>query len=252
MDILKKLFNFIRGILKYFGQLKILNKYADLLRAFFERKLHRKAQIKPFELLEVDPNAITLKNKEEFHSSDFLMLAPVVGGDWDLDVKPLEQYDLYYSLLDHFEANKNWEDTDFYERVKKEFNESEDLSKWGCSSFQQFEKRLNRLDELYEVIQSEGYKTQRRLKREGSDLFGVDHKIVPEKNEIKVHIGRDGKFILADGRHRLTIAQSLEISRVPVRVNIRHKKWQAKRIKAKKGVLKDSKYIKHPDISNIK
>lgn len=248
----RKIIEIVRINEKLCYQARILNKYLDLLRAIFERNLPRRVKIDPLEIIQVDPNEVRLKSNNEFQRLDFLLLSPVLDGEWDKDVIPLDQYDLHSSLLNHFDEGKNWEETEFYNRVRNQFEEDKNLSKWGCSSFQQFKNRLDLLDELYDRIETEGYKTQSQLRKEGQNLFDINYAIMPERHEITVNIGRKGEMILADGRHRLTIAKSIGISAVPVRVKVRHKEWQIKRIKAKRGLLKDSKYINHPDIQNIK
>lgn len=248
----EKCIEIVRENDRLLDQARRFNMRLDLVRASFERVIPRKVEIRPLEILQVDPEDINVFNKESFHDLDFLLLSPVVGGDWDQKVQPLHEYDLYASLLSHFKDGKDWQETQFYSRVRHEFERDEDLSKWGCSNFHEFKSRLDLIDELYQIIQSEGYKTQRQLREEGVDLFNRKPSTVPERHEVTVHIGREGELISADGRHRLAIAKLTGISTIPVRVKLRHKKWQNKRYKAKQGLLNDSEYLNHPDIENIR
>ena len=248
----QKCIEIIRGNDRLLGQARRFNIQLDLIRASFERSIPRKVEIRPLEILQVNPKDIKVMNKESFHDLDFLLLSPVLGGDWDHNVRLLHEYDLYASFLSHFKDGKDWQETKFYSRVRDEFERDEDLSKWGCSNFQEFRSRLDFIDELYQIIQSEGYKTQRQLREEGADLFDRKPSTAPERHEVTVHIGRDGELISADGRHRLAIAKLTGISTIPVRVKLRHKKWQNKRYNAKKGLLNESEYLNHPDIENIR
>jgi hypothetical protein len=51
---------------------------------------------------------------------------------------------------------------------------------------------------------------------------------VPTRDlEPMIFISRDGRMILHEGFHRVTIAQLLEVDRIPVYVVARHAKWQA-------------------------
>jgi len=44
-------------------------------------------------------------------------------------------------------------------------------------------------------------------------------------NNISVHIGRNGHFLITDGRHRVSIAKILNIPKIPAIIIARHEKW---------------------------
>jgi hypothetical protein len=73
-------------------------------------------------------------------------------------------------------------------------------------------------------------------------------------HEVTIDIGRDGEFIFDDGRHRFVIAKLLGLDEIPVRVLVRHKKWQQIRgyILSQSSIdeVDDEyhKYLDHPDI----
>lgn len=248
----QKCIEIVRANDRLLGQARRFNIQLDLIRASFERSIPRKVEIRPFEILQVNPKDIKVMNKESFHDLDFLLLSPVLGGDWDHNVRLLHEYDLYASLLSHFKDGKEWRETEFYSRVRDELEADESSSKWGCSDFQEFRNRLDLLDELYRKIQNEGYKTQRQLREDGVNLFSRSHSTVPERHEVEVDVARNREFIFVDGVHRLTIAKLLDIPTIPVRVRLRHRKWQNKRYKVKKGLMAEAEYMNHPDIENIR
>lgn len=68
----------------------------------------------------------------------------------------------------------------------------------------------------------------------------------PELYEVTVNVGRDGEFILNEGRHRFSVANALGLSSIPVRVLIRHKEWQQMR---EEIVSKENH--SHPDLAYL-
>lgn len=74
---------------------------------------------------------------------------------------------------------------------------------------------------------------------------------------ISVAVGRDGEYLVRDGRHRIAIVKVLELDLVPVRVCVRHRKWQDVReeIKAAETVEKLSskarRNLVHPDVRDV-
>ena len=73
-------------------------------------------------------------------------------------------------------------------------------------------------DLLYEEIKTNGYKSQREICSCEYYCRCFD--------EILVNITRDGMFLLEDSLHRTFIAKILGLNTVPVRVFIRHQRWQ--------------------------
>lgn len=202
---------------------------------------HYEAPIKPMRLIEIDPNQV----ESRISSINFsypLPVSEVASGNWDLNVKPLSEYDLYKGFIAHFEDNEEWVNTEFYKNRKEKIEEGEE--RWGCSSPEELLNRLKELDSLFESMQMNGYRTQRQLRTsEMNPRFRDIHRYwPPELHEVTVNIGREGEFILHDGRHRLIIAQILGIERIPVRVKTRHIRWQK---------FRDEIYTNSGDIESI-
>jgi len=87
-------------------------------------------------------------------------------------------------------------------------------------------------------------------------LLGKIAKPVEILDEISVIIDRDGQLLLVEGRHRLSIAKLLKISKVPIRIVARHKKWMDFRkelILFSKNYQKGQLYqpLSHPDLQGI-
>ncbi len=181
------------------------------------------------------------------------------GGEWDTQIinqtlmfhadhndsikerglLPFDNFNLYNSLEDRFINGCDWEDTAYYDWEIKMCEKglrkgSESAIKSGCE----------RIDKLFKSVQKNGYQTQRDLSESVA---------YPNRHEVMVNIGRHGGIFLDDGRHRLCIAKILNIDSIPVKVLVRHKKWQQIRAKAAQDGTEsiDERYKGHPDLSDI-
>jgi hypothetical protein len=237
---------------------KSLRRYAEL-KTRWQYGSEYDAIPDPFELIYVDPSKIERlgdKNEIEFRKKvenyEPVLACDVISGTWDQDLPLLEDYDLFYSLMERFNNGTEWSDTDFYQRVTQNIKTKPNWSKWGCDSIEDFDNRLHDIDKLYDSIKEDGYMTQRDIVEGGYNDDIKDIRFSPlEKYEITINIDRNGDYIFWEGRHRLAICKSLNIEPVPVRVLIRHSDWQSIREKAAKGEV-PTDYQDHPDIEYIK
>lgn len=206
------------------------------------------AEIDPYRIVNINPNEVT--QIDILHDSQWS--CSVEDGNWDLMTEDLSDYDLYQSFIEHFEDDVPWEETSFYQRVKQNINNDEDWKKWRCTTIDDFESRLERIDQLYESIKSNGYKSQRELVETGlKDPIYFGQRSIPlSLYEVTMNVNRNGDFILHEGRHRLTIAQILDLNTIPVRICIRHEKWQKKRDAVINGTYRDID-LNHPDIEYL-
>lgn len=213
------------------------------------------APIDPFELIYINPEttSVIINSDGRAYFSYSNAISEVVNGEWDHCVNAIEKTSYYQAFKKRFIEGGNWEDTRFYSRVCGDINSGE--TKWGCSTIPDFHERLKALDELYLSIKNKGYHSQYKLRVEHNDktaLRDIHNYWPPELHEVTVNIGRDGSFILHDGRHRLIIAQLLGINDIPVRVKTRHEEWQTKRDRTKtSNVVPSGISPNHPDLQNI-
>ena len=75
--------------------------------------------------------------------------------------------------------------------------------------------QLRAWDELFERIRREGYHSQAELQAMGCAMgrFGLF-------NEVEVCVSGRGEVLFLEGKHRLFIAQALELPQIPVIVNV--------------------------------
>ena len=63
------------------------------------------------------------------------------------------------------------------------------------------------------------------------DSLDLEKHLPPEQREITVDIARNGDLLWRGGAHRLAIVKILGVDKIPVRICVRHKKWQENRDK---------------------
>jgi len=207
---------YLKSRLKH--QILLFNYYQLYLRGFLDAGIIKN----PFELVYVDPNKIkycSIKSGNldfyffEIKSFKIPKVGLIKSGDWDKNGVRFNNLDIYLAIKERFIDNIKWEETSFYHRIKNQI-EVQGKVKWGCSNLAAFEKRLLYLEELFNDIKDNGYKS----KRESNDKRKWD-------DEIKVCVSRHGELLFVDGRHRLAIAKIIELDLVPVIVTIWHKDY---------------------------
>ena len=115
----------------------------------------------------------------------------------------MEQCPHYRGTLQQFQDGLSWDQTEYvnlYDSWHRQINDKQYHSK----SFEEFySHRLQAWDELFKDIKNNGFK--------GSNFT---------RNNIEIAIDFSGRPLLIDGRHRLAMAQILELKKIPATVNI--------------------------------
>lgn len=212
----------------------------------------------PFAVRWIDPDRIesfTGRPYPPYHDRKSL-LGTVRGGDWDrrndppiVDDEYRKRYELYRadrfsesvffeSMRAHFEDDVDWADTPFVERCLA--LAEQDKQSWrSLSSPGKILDRCATIDDLYEAIRTDGYRSQRAL---------GERSLLAVTEEIVVDLGRDGTPLFVNGRHRLAIAKLLDLDRVPVGVLVRHERWMATR---ESYARCDGPVPDHPDLVDV-
>lgn len=199
----------------------------------------------PYQTINVDINNIS----KGIRLSKSKGLGRIVGGDWEHEYKlfPVEDHHTVKGLKQRFEEGNDWEDTIYYKRAKKKY-EDDKLEYSSMDKFKQI--RCGFVDDLYNHIKYNGYKA------ENSQRITL-----PDKHNKKGHwtinlepmvaIGEDGEIFWRDGWHRFALANILNVNQIPVHVLARHEKWLQTRSDLKKGLQNEkstSEIISHPDL----
>jgi len=227
-------------------------------------RVRHAAPIQPGRLLWVDPAEIQRtvswtevsadrKSDEHprFQAPNYRLAGRVFGGEWDRREAWVEQSTIYQSFVEHFEEGVPWERTAFYQESTAAIDDGATL--WGCETAATFDERCAEVEQLYNRIGTDGYKTQCELHEQARPIAAVDRLYRAVWGEIAVSVGRDGEWIFVDGRNRLAIAKLQKIEAVPVVVLVRHREWQQLRNRVARGVV-DPKGLpvdvrSHPDMA---
>jgi len=211
------------------------DKYERLARSIYTsvyspEVARYECDVDPFQVTYVDPQKIKLLTGRAWKpwSSRRDLIGTVRGGDWDIDQprdipkhhspypKQFEELPKFHSFRNHFVNGVSWEETQWFTQLESAVA-SPDLTRY--STMDDVYTRLNQIDELYSVIEKNGYKTQLEM---SGRCNGYLESVL---NEVNIDVSRDGKPLFVDGRHRLCIAKLLDIERIPVFVLVRHSDW---------------------------
>lgn len=176
----------------------------------------------------------------------------ILEGDWDQANKTLKEIDLYQALKQRFQEGKEWEDTEYYQRGINLINTG--IKTWHYNTKEKWDLRIEKTESLYYEIKKSGYKLKTEIPSSKIGFAKLDTRI--KLDEISVDIGRNGQLLSVHGKHRLIIAKLLDISKVPVIIIKRHKKWMDFRHNLifygrKNQIIKHSPVLNHPDLQSI-
>jgi hypothetical protein len=230
----------------------LYKRYRSKYVTWFVTGRHYTAPIDPFELFEVDPGAIRVYQQNSSRIQEYgYSISEVRDGDWDEQIDEFREFDYYRSFADHFEDNVPWRQTEWVQRVFDEMKAGIEIR--NCSTREEFLDHCSEIDELYDRIRTEGYKTQRELLRETPEnKFNRRWAyFCPNLHEITINIGRNGAFIFEDGWRRFAIADLLDVPTVPVRINVRHTRWQTRRDAIAERQADIDADLRHPDLVGL-
>jgi len=236
---------------------------ADLRHLKYKLK-YQQAAPDPYNVIEIDPARVNHILAPSFQVDRSKAGSYVRGGNWDQSISdkrlfyagsyedafdqrqtiPFENYLLYQSCLQHFQHGVPWEETEWYAWILD--NLQKDIGGYGTR--EAVHERLAYLDDLYTDIEENGYKSSAELgnipKHCGKH---------PGLCDVLINIGRDGTYILDDGKHRFILAKILGVDRIPARIFVRHAEWQRLRHQvtttgSKEAIDWDKRRITHPDV----
>jgi hypothetical protein len=169
----------------------------------------------------------------------------VIGGDWDLNCPPFEELAAYQSIYARIHQQAPWRSSAYFAESMRDIRAGRPL--WNCHNADQLEQRLAYVDGLISSIRSHGLLLQSQVGR-AQDPTGR------YSDELEVNVGRDGRFLFQDGRHRLCVAKALGLTNITVKVRVRHPMWLETRhqlldLVAKTGLLPHT--APHPDLDDI-
>lgn len=250
-DAILKVRNTIKKIYNIFA-----SSFSRLIRYTIRRLKYGDSAPKATQLVYIDPGSIEYVVWPGFYSKLSREHTHICGGVWDnsiiqketghwdnLDRRsliPLEKYTPYTSFVRHFRDGVPWKETDYFKQALADPNRNR-LGTINSPRWEKFEE----WDNLYQNMKKEGYVHK--------NTQPIPFFTIP-RDEILVDIGRNGNIFLDDGRHRLMIAKILGVDQIPVRVLVRHRRWQNKReafLSNNNTINHSCKLSDHPDIKPI-
>ena len=248
---------------------KNVKKYLDpTITKFNYRRKYGSAAPNIYKIVNINPQQVDYLLCQHFWESLSRYTTHIEQGEWDVNERNQEvmligkkegienhslihfdNYILYQSAKRRIQMNEPWENTRIYkdliqDRVPKEFSYTSD----------EVMSTLNKIDTLCESMRKEGYKQQKDISEQQVIWSTSPCKSQPEVHEVAINIGRDGKLIFDDGRHRFIVAKALGLKRIPTRIFVRHERWQEHRQQISDASSVNDlsenakKYIDHPDI----
>jgi len=189
----------------------------------------------PYDLEHIDPKNVTHRSARAVNSdrSRWKEIGVLLDGDWDLESSSpqyaIENERLYQAIKAHFERGVPWKDTKYVQESLKRLQQDEHEDTWRAVVRKEADlwERCEQLDELYDQIQNEGYKSKREVfKLQSRDPMGYYPRTFKYTiDEVMIDRGRNGEPLLVDGQHRLFIAKVCGVKKIPVLVAVRHREY---------------------------
>lgn len=187
----------------------------------------------------IDPNRVKrFSLREDPSQGSLYKIGSIMSGDWDtrssiprdsemsdlIYANKIKDTSLYQALEARFCQGVSWEETEFIQRAYDRVEEGENV--WNdLHSIEQIKERCRDIDRLYMNIRRNGYKSQKELREIPPSINEPFGYLNEQIMEVSLDIARDGELLLADGRHRLILAQFLEVDKIPVTIIVRHRMW---------------------------
>lgn len=230
-----------------------------------QNQIDHDVPLDPLKLVWVTPeDIIRFSGRKNIIYNRWQDVGRVCTGDWDqrppkgptgkkknhlqgvFTAESIEETVLFKSIEQHFECGVDWEETELFHRIYSAIQSG--ITVWrGSQSREDILQRCLEIDQLYENIRDNGYKTQFELiEKEGLSQNHVGYLDVLT-DEITVDISRSGELLFADGRHRICIAKVLGLDYIPICILVRHKDWLEKRRDIFYEENLENK--KHPDLA---
>lgn len=191
----------------------------------------------PYEIEYVNPSNVQYRSAraQRTDRSRWKEVGRVMGGEWDIESKSpeyaIENELLYQAIQDHFERDVPWEKTEYVEKSLERLRQGGHEDTWRAvvRSEEDLWERCEQLDELYDRIQTDGYKSKREVfDSQSADPMGYYPRTFKYTlDEVMIDRGRNGEPLLVDGQHRLFIAKVCGVEEIPVLVVVRHREYVA-------------------------
>lgn len=184
--------------------------------------------IDPFHVMYVDPQRITHKSCRRWRPFEFRkkLFGKVKSGGWDQSRIRLQNKRVYRGFVQRFELGLNWNETALRglpaDQLKEYDGLYRDIRESGYKSQEKLRNDLNAPHTYSDISLERYYWELAQPSQQRSDTAKSLRRLL---DEVLVDIGRNGELLYVDGKHRLCIAQILNLDWIPVVVAYRHRSW---------------------------
>lgn len=242
-------------------------RYApEYYRWKIRHRIDHDAPLDPLKIVWVNPDRISrMSGRKDVIYDRWQDIGTVRKGDWDqctpreptgprkkhvqgvFYAEKIEDTDIFRSFESRFKSGIRWEETSLFQSIHSAINDG--ITIWrGSQSREDILARCRKIDDLYQEIKNQGYKSQFELFQQHElDTEHVGFLDVLT-DEVSIDIARDGELLFADGRHRICLAKVLGLEAIPVVVLVRHRQWLERR----EEIYRDRKrpeITTHPDLA---
>jgi len=158
-------------------------------------------------------NYILKVNKDKYY-----YYLRILKGDWDKNISDFKSSLFHKAFNQRFNESKNWEDTIYYQTLLNMINNGIIIAR--AKNKEELDKTFRFYDLLYNNIKKNFYISffDSKFSKKLIDFWEI-------VNNISVYIDRYGRFLIIDGRHRVSIAKILNIPKIPAIIIARHEAW---------------------------
>ena len=159
-----------------------------------------------YDVVWVEPSKIvgTMYKKDRFPRH---YRGRIVPGDWDRNIKPIEDSTAFLVLHQRYVEGKEWEE--IFSNPRHRLGELDE------KQIRKYREKAAMRDQVYHELKESGWK-----------LSTVKKKSTLLTDELNVNVARDGSFIRNNsGVHRLVMARFLGLERIPCHVHVVHSEF---------------------------
>jgi len=193
----------------------------------------------PYELSYIDPATVQYYSARGDGTTGSIVhtrwkdIGRILEGNWDIQSASsdyaIDNSLLYQSIKAHFERGVPWDETEYVQKSLERLCQGGHEDTWRAvvRSEEDLWERCEQLDELYERIETDGYKSKQEVfDSQSTDPMGYYPRTYKYTlDEVMIDRGRDGEPLLVDGKHRLFIAKVCGVEKIPVLVVVRHREY---------------------------
>lgn len=222
------------------------------LRGWTDAEFHKIVVVRPSQIVDYQdisrwshPRLTPYRPSSGLGARKFVRLnvGKVLDGEWDQIRMPFDDNEVYRLLYERFAVGRQWEEIELFQGYLRDIEAGRTV--WRHSSTrEELLTRASEVESLYRDIRDDGYRYS------GS---------ASSSDEVTVSIGRNGELLYNNvgGHHRLSIAKLLGVEYIPVRVLLRHRRWQDVRDRVRSAPEVDSlddttrSFLGHPDLRDL-